>query len=129
MHRRLGAIAALAGALSVAAGAFGAHALRDRLSPADLDVFETAVRWHALHALAAVAVSLAARGPRGAFPAAGFAFVGGILLFSGSLYAIALGAPRALGAVTPVGGALWIAGWVLAAIGFSRAPRSPDLGT
>jgi uncharacterized membrane protein YgdD (TMEM256/DUF423 family) len=129
MNRRLGAIGALAGALAVAAGAFGAHALKDRLDPADLYVFETAVRWHALHALAAVAVSLAARGPRGPFSAAGFAFVGGILLFSGSLYAIALGAPRALGAVTPFGGVLWIAGWVLAAVGFRRTPESPDVGT
>jgi uncharacterized membrane protein YgdD (TMEM256/DUF423 family) len=122
MDRRLGTIGAVAAALSVAAGAFGAHALRDRLPPDDLAVFDVAVRWHALHALAVVAVSLAARGPRGAFRAAGFAFLGGLLLFSGSLYALALGAPRWAGAITPVGGVLFLAGWALTAVGFARAP-------
>lgn len=125
MDRRLGAIGAVLGGLAVAAGAFGAHALKDRLGPDALATFEVAVRYHALHALAVVAVSLAARGPRGPFRAAGIAFLAGIVLFSGSLYALGLGAPRGVGAITPVGGVLFLAGWVLTAVGFARAPASP----
>jgi uncharacterized membrane protein YgdD (TMEM256/DUF423 family) len=129
MDRRLAATGALAGALAVAAGAFGAHALKDRLGGPDLAVFETAVRWHALHAVAVLCVAQGVRAPGRALRAAGFAFLAGVLLFSGSLYALALGAPRGLGAVTPIGGALWIAGWVLAAVGFLRAPPPDGGGT
>ena len=125
MDRRLGTIGAAAAALAVAAGAFGAHALRDRLGADALATFDVAVRWHALHALAVVGVSLAARGPRGPFRAAGVAFVAGILLFSGSLYALALGAPRWAGAITPVGGVLFRVGWIATAVGFARAPEPP----
>ena len=117
----LGMTAALLGALAVALGAFGAHGLRDRLAPADLAIFETAARYQLVHALAAVfAADRAARAPRAA--GAGWAFVAGAVVFSGSLYAIALGAPRILGAVTPLGGAGLIAGWLLLAWSFAPGP-------
>ena len=102
--------------LGVAAGAFGAHGLASRLPPEHLDTFEIAVRYQMYHALALLALSWAAsRWPGGALHAAGWLFVGGILVFSGTLYAIALGAPRWLGAVTPLGGVAFLAAWGLMA--------------
>ncbi len=93
---------AVCGAVGVAAGAFGAHALRGRLSPELLAVFETGVRYHLIHALALLAVAWAAtRWPSRAIPAAGWLFVAGIVLFSGSLYALCLSGVRAFGAITP----------------------------
>lgn len=103
--------AAAAGASAVLLGALGAHALRTTLSPLMLDVWETAVCfqfWHAL-ALAICAVS-ARRSHAGQLSALFFAL--GIVLFCGSLYALALGAPRAIGAVTPLGGLALVAGWI-----------------
>jgi uncharacterized membrane protein YgdD (TMEM256/DUF423 family) len=120
---RLGVIAALLGALAVVLGAFGAHALRDRLGEADRVTFETAARYHLLHALAAVlAAERAARAP--AATAAGWAFVVGTLLFSGSLYGLALGGPRLLGVITPLGGMGFILGWLLLAWSFVRRPEA-----
>jgi uncharacterized membrane protein YgdD (TMEM256/DUF423 family) len=113
---RLGCIFAF---LGVAAGAFGAHALRARL-PASLQaVFETAARYQMVHALALLAVALlAARAPSGAARAAGWLFAAGIVVFSGSLYALALSGVRVLGAITPIGGVCFLAGWIaLAAAG------------
>ncbi len=107
---------AVAGALSVAAGAFGAHALKARLAPELLAVFETAVRYQMVHALALLAtgwVSVAFPGRASAL--AGWAFLAGTVLFSGSLYLLALGGVRAVGVVTPVGGLLLIAGWLFLA--------------
>lgn len=110
------AIAFRAGAagmlLAVALGAFGAHALRGRLDADMLAVFETGVRYQAYHALALLALAgLAAQlDPRAASGAA-FCFAGGILIFSGSLYALALTGVRKLGAITPIGGILFLAGW------------------
>ena len=112
-------LGALAMALAVALGAFGAHALKARLAPEVLDIWRTGVTYHAWHALALVAVGLLmlhAPGS-GALRVAGWLFAAGIVLFGGSLYALALGAPRALGAVTPFGGLAFIAGWVAFAIG------------
>lgn len=116
---------ALAGSLSalvaVAAGAFGAHALRDRLSPEMLAAFETGARYHMYHALALLAVAWAAT--RWAGPAvrlAGWLFLAGTLLFSGSLYLLALTGTRALGAVTPLGGICFLGGWVALALGIWR---------
>jgi uncharacterized membrane protein YgdD (TMEM256/DUF423 family) len=105
---------ALAGATAVAFGAFGAHALRARLSPEMLAVFETGVRYHMYHALALLAVAaLAARMDAGRLlPAAGWLFTAGIVLFSGSLYALALTGVTVLGAITPLGGVAFIAGWI-----------------
>ncbi len=106
----LGAVLAAAG---VAAGAFGAHALRARLSPEMLSVFETGVHYHLIHALALLAVAWAGtRWPGGAVNAAGWLFLTGTVLFSGSLYALTLSGIRALGAITPFGGVAFIAGWL-----------------
>jgi uncharacterized membrane protein YgdD (TMEM256/DUF423 family) len=119
---RLGVTAALLGALAVVLGAFGAHALRAQLTEADRGIFETAARYHLLHALAAVlAADRATRAPQAA--AAGWVFVAGTVVFSGSLYGLALGGPRFLGAITPLGGAAFILGWLLLAWSFVREPR------
>ncbi len=109
-----GLLGALLAALAVAAGAFGAHALRGRLEPAALALFETAARYQLVHALAAVVCADRATAGRGSRVPARL-FLAGIVLFSGSLYALALGAPRLLGAVTPLGGAAFISGWLMLA--------------
>jgi len=98
-------------------GAFGAHALRERLSSDALSVWQTAVQYHFWHALALLATPQLV----GAWAkAAGWLFIAGVLLFSGSLYSLALGAPRALGIVTPVGGAAFILGWIAFALASIR---------
>jgi uncharacterized membrane protein YgdD (TMEM256/DUF423 family) len=117
---------ALAGALSafiaVAAGAFGAHALRARLAPDLLTVFETGARYQMYHALALLAVAWAStHWPGTPLRLAGWLFIGGTLLFSGSLYLLALTGARWFGAVTPLGGLLFLAGWATFAIGIARA--------
>lgn len=105
-------LAGLLGALGIALGAFGAHALRARLAPEKLAVWNTAVDYHLLHAVALLALALyaAATGRSVATPTA--LFTAGIALFSGSLYALSLGGPRWLGPVTPIGGLCLIAGWL-----------------
>ena len=114
----IGAISAL---LAVAAGAFGAHSLRDRLAPDMLDVFETAARYQMYHALALLAVGWAvSRWPNSPAPLAGWLFLAGTLLFSGSLYALSLSGQRWLGAITPLGGLAWLAAWLLLAYGALR---------
>ena len=117
---------ALAGSLSalvaVAAGAFGAHALRARLSPELLAVFETGARYQMYHALALLVVAWAVtRWPGTPVRAAGWLFVGGTVLFSGSLYLLALTGARWLGAVTPLGGLLFLSGWLALAAGIARS--------
>ena len=108
--------------LGVALGAFGAHGLRGRLTPEMRGVFETGVRYHFIHALGLFAVSwAAARWPGPLVGAAGWLFVAGILVFSGSLYALSIGGVRWLGAVTPLGGLCMIAGWALLAATALRA--------
>jgi len=105
----LGSASAL---LGVAAGAFGAHSLRGRLSAEMLAVYETAVRYQLFHALALLAVAWAiARWPGPVTAAAGWLFVAGTLLFSGSLYALSLSGVRWLGAITPLGGLAFLVGW------------------
>lgn len=106
-------IAAVNGFLAVAAGAFGAHALKTRLTPELLANFETAARYQMYHALALLAVSgLAARGASRAVGVAGWGFTLGIVLFCGSLYAYSLGGPKGLVMVTPIGGAAMLVGWI-----------------
>lgn len=118
MDRVVFFVGSLLAALAVAAGAFGAHGLRGRVSPEMLAVFETGVRYHLIHALALLGVAWAAtRWGSRAIPAAGWLFVAGILLFSGSLYAMTLTGIRGLGAVTPFGGVAFIGGWILLAWG------------
>lgn len=116
MERTFAATGALAALIAVGAGAFGAHALRDRLTPDLLAVFETAVRYHFYHALAlfAVAYAIGRWGESSAVPA-GWLFVAGMVLFSGSLYALSLSGVRWLGAITPLGGVAFLAGWALLA--------------
>ncbi len=116
--------AALAG-LAVAAGAFGAHALRAQLSIADLATFDTAARYQMYHALALVAVGLLdrQRGDR-RLTLAGWAFLAGIVLFSGSLYGLTLTGIRGLGAITPLGGLGFLAGWGLVGWAAFRGQRS-----
>jgi len=105
-------LGALSAGLAVALGAFAAHGLRGRLSPEALATFETGARYHMYHALALLAVAWAsARWPGGATSAAGWLFVAGTVLFSGSLYLLAVTGVRALGAITPLGGLAFIAGW------------------
>lgn len=105
------AVGALSGALTVALGAFGAHALKTRVTPADLALWETAVHYQGLHALALVLLGLwRAREARG--DVAGWCFLAGSAIFAGTLYGIVLGGPRWLGAITPLGGTLLIAGWL-----------------
>lgn len=114
MDRTFFLIGSLAGGLAVALGAFGAHALRGRLSEDMLATFEIGVRYNFYHALALLAVAFAiSRWPgSGAATWAGWLFVGGIVIFSGSLYVLTLTGARWLGAITPIGGVLLIAGWV-----------------
>jgi uncharacterized membrane protein YgdD (TMEM256/DUF423 family) len=107
---------ALAGAafafIAVALGAFGAHALESRVEPADLEIWETAVRYQMWHALALLVVAgLLARWPGGGLVLAGWSFVVGILIFSGSLYALVGTGVRGLGAITPIGGLAFLVGW------------------
>jgi len=112
--------AALAG-LGVVLGAFGAHGLKARVSAEMLAVFETGVRYHLIHALGLLAVGLGlSRWPNGWVAAAGWLFVAGILVFSGSLYLMTLTGARWLGAITPLGGLALIAGWVALAVGALR---------
>lgn len=107
----------LAGAAGVALGAFGAHALKARLAPEMLQVWQTAVQYHLWHALALLGCGvLALHLPdSAALRWAGGLMAAGIVLFSGSLYVLALAGMRSLGAVTPLGGAAWIAAWLLLA--------------
>jgi uncharacterized membrane protein YgdD (TMEM256/DUF423 family) len=118
MERLFLILAAVLGGLAVALGAFGAHALQARLSPQLLQTFETGVRYHFYHALALVAVVVAlGRWPQsGLAVAAGWLFVAGIIIFSGSLYLLALTGMRWLGAITPIGGVAFLAGWVCLAL-------------
>ncbi len=105
----LGALSAL---FSVAAGAFGAHGLRARLDPGALAVFETAARYQMYHALGLLAAAWAgSRWPGPWAGRAGWLFLAGTLLFSGSLYGLALSGIRWLGAITPFGGVAFMGGW------------------
>lgn len=115
-------IGAASGFLGVAAGAFGAHALKARLTEDMLAIFETAARYQMYHALALVLLGiLSTVRPAPAFTGAGWAWTIGTILFSGSLYALALSGIRVLGAITPLGGLGFLVGWVLLAWGAARA--------
>lgn len=114
--------------LAVAFGAFGAHAVRAALTPDRLATFETAARYHFFHALAILLVALAlTRWPRRSIEAAGWLFLAGIVVFSGSLYLLSLTDARWLGAITPIGGAAFLGGWAcLAWAGRSVKVASKD---
>lgn len=105
-------IGGILGAVGVALGAFGAHGLQNVVTDAKaLEWWQTASRYHLFHALAICLVAVHPRAPA----AAGVLFAVGIAVFSGSLYAMTLGAPRWFGAITPIGGLCFIAGWVVLA--------------
>jgi uncharacterized membrane protein YgdD (TMEM256/DUF423 family) len=121
MDRLFATLGALSAFLGVGAGAFGAHALRARLSPEALAVFETGVRYQLIHALALFAVAWAlTRWPGRAARMAGGLFVVGTVLFSGSLYALTLTGVRGLGLITPLGGVAMLAGWLCLAWAAAR---------
>jgi uncharacterized membrane protein YgdD (TMEM256/DUF423 family) len=112
------ALAGILLALATVFGAFGAHALKAQLSPDRLQIYETAVRYHFFHALGLLGIGLALRfADTAALRWAAVLVLIGIVLFSGSLYALTFGAPRPFGIVTPVGGLALIAGWVCFALG------------
>jgi uncharacterized membrane protein YgdD (TMEM256/DUF423 family) len=115
VHARTGLLVGLAGASAVLLGAFGAHALRDVLDAQSRELWRTAVNYHVWHALALALAAGLGRGRSRRFALA--AFSAGIVLFSGSLYALALGAPRWAGIITPFGGLAFIVGWI--ALGLS----------
>jgi uncharacterized membrane protein YgdD (TMEM256/DUF423 family) len=113
MERVFFGLGSISAGLAVALGAFAAHGLRARISPEALQTFETGARYHMYHALALLVVAWAAtRWPGGAVTAAGWLFVAGTLLFSGSLYLLAVTGVRVLGAITPFGGLAFILGWL-----------------
>jgi uncharacterized membrane protein YgdD (TMEM256/DUF423 family) len=108
--------------IAIGAGAFGAHALRARLAPASLAIFETAARYQMYHALALLAVAWASTRWPGTLPQwAGWLFLAGTVLFSGSLYLLALTGVRWLGAITPLGGLAFLAGWICLLLSVKRS--------
>lgn len=122
---RLVSAAAFVGFLSVAFGAFGAHALDGRLTAESTEWWQTATLYGLTHAGVALAAGLSGRG--GKIAAGGWMIVAGAVIFAGTLYAMALGAPRWLGAVTPVGGISLLAGWVMIGLGgLASARRDQD---
>jgi len=110
-------LAAVLGLLAVATGAFGAHGLESVATAEQLEWWSTAAHYHLTHSLALLGVGALAVHRPGAGRGAGIAFVAGIVIFSGTLYAMALGAPRWFGAITPIGGVALMVGWLLLALG------------
>ena len=122
MDRVFFALGALSAFIGVATGAFGAHALKARLTPDMLAVFEVGVRYQMYHALALLACAWAmTKWPGPLVIAAGWLFVAGTVVFSGSLYVLSLSGVRWLGAVTPIGGLALLAGWLCLATAALRA--------
>jgi uncharacterized membrane protein YgdD (TMEM256/DUF423 family) len=115
-------IGALAGLVGVTLGAFGAHGLRSRLSPDMLAAFETGVRYHMYHALAIMGVASVTERLQASrlILASGWLFFAGIVLFSGSLYLLAITGMRGLGAITPIGGVAFLLGWACLAVAAVR---------
>ncbi|HIL02720.1 MAG TPA: DUF423 domain-containing protein [Myxococcales bacterium] len=121
------AIAAISGALAVAAGAFGAHGLREKVTPDQLNAWTTACQYHLVHSVVLLALALYATGAAGggdkAIRIPAWLFLTGMLLFSGSIYALVLTGQRWLGPITPMGGLLLIAGWI--SLIFVAGSKSP----
>lgn len=108
------AVAAVLGGLSVASGAFATHALKEKLTERSLEIFETGARYQMYHALALLLVALLlsrAAAAESLLTVSGCAFIAGVLIFSGSLYALSLSGIKVLGAVAPLGGAAFLVGW------------------
>jgi uncharacterized membrane protein YgdD (TMEM256/DUF423 family) len=121
-------VGAVVGGLGVIAGAFGAHGLEGKLDSRGFEVFETAARYQMYHAPALIAVGLLMMSGRGGFATklAGWSFLVGVLIFSGTLYALAFTGIRWLGAITPIGGLGLIVGWF--ALVFTSGPASKGMG-
>jgi uncharacterized membrane protein YgdD (TMEM256/DUF423 family) len=125
VDRRLVVFGAVFAFLGVALGAFGAHALKDRLSSDMLAVWQTGVFYEQVHSLGVILAGLLfAQFKQPLIRTAGLLFLAGILVFSGSLYALALSGVRVLGAITPFGGVCFLAGWACFAVGASKAAPS-----
>ncbi|HWA16338.1 MAG TPA: DUF423 domain-containing protein [Gemmatimonadales bacterium] len=122
MNRLFASAGAASAFMAVAAGAFGAHALRARVSPDLLAAFETGARYQMYHALALLVVAWASSAGSRCATWAGRCFIAGTILFSFSLYALALTGVRSLGAITPLGGVAFLAGWVALFVSFRRQP-------
>ena len=118
-------VGAVLGGLAVAAGAFGAHGLKEKIDARALEVFETAARYQMYHALALLAVGLLATSGRSSasLDLAGWSFLAGTLIFSGTLYGLSIAGIRWLGAITPIGGVALIVGWFALAIGAGLAGK------
>jgi uncharacterized membrane protein YgdD (TMEM256/DUF423 family) len=117
-------IGSVLGGLGVAAGAFAAHGLEGKLDPKLLAAFATGARYHLVHAVALLVVAWACqRWSHPGIAVAGWLMIAGVVLFSGSLYAMALSGVRGLGAITPIGGVAFLAGWGLLAWAVLRSPR------
>jgi uncharacterized membrane protein YgdD (TMEM256/DUF423 family) len=115
-------LGAVSGALAVMMGAFGAHGLRERLSEEMLSIYKTGVEYHFYHTLALLVVGLVAQHCKSALlTASGWSMTAGIVIFSGSLYALSISGIRILGAVTPIGGVLFVVGWALLAVAVLKA--------
>jgi uncharacterized membrane protein YgdD (TMEM256/DUF423 family) len=113
--------AGFSGFLAVAFGAFGAHALRTRLTPELLAVYQTGVLYHALHAAVLTAVAFFGRAVHVSITVPASLLLAGMFVFSGSLYALALSGQRWLGAITPLGGLCLLAGWLAIGLSLSKA--------
>lgn len=120
-------IAAISGFLAVVVGAFAAHGLKKLLTPDMIEVIKTGVHYQMYHAIAllVVALLLIHKPASAGLKASGWAFILGSLMFSGSLYALAMGAPRWLGPITPLGGLCFLVGWMLLAIAGWRMKSEP----
>lgn len=123
MGREFLVVAAISGFLAVALGAFGAHGLKTRLSPEFMSVYQTGVQYHFYHTGALLACALLLRGGlvHPALYVAGYSYAVGIIIFSGSLYVLAITGQRWLGMVTPLGGLAFLVGWLALLIGVTRS--------
>lgn len=121
--------ASLNGALAVILGAFGAHGLKNKISPVLLGAYQTGTHYHMVHVLALMGLALFMLRLHTVSPwlvACGYLWMVGMLMFSGSLYGLALGGPSWLGPVTPIGGSLLIVGWLCLTVGVAKSPLSPS---
>ncbi len=116
MHRTLFVIGSISGFLSVALGAFAAHLLKTKLAPDLFDIFEVGVRYQFYHVFAILLAAIVYQWLGDAAQTAGWLFVGGTIIFSGSLYLLSLTDTRWLGAITPIGGVMLLAGWAVLAV-------------
>jgi uncharacterized membrane protein YgdD (TMEM256/DUF423 family) len=114
--------------LAVVLGAFGAHALKDRIEPSALEVFRTGATYQFFHGIALICIGIASWNTvQKLFSICAWLFLIGIFVFSGSLYALAISDQKWFGAITPLGGLCFISGWICAAIAFSRVSNRPRI--